>query len=53
MLSVAPGQLKDRFQREVQSIIRERIVERLWAKDVSLWPESRLTTIVHSRPSVA
>jgi hypothetical protein len=36
--SIVPGQLQDRFQHEIQGFLRERIVERLWAKDVSLWP---------------
>jgi hypothetical protein len=37
--SIVPGQLQDTFERELQGFLRKRIVERLWAKDVSLWPE--------------
>jgi hypothetical protein len=36
---VLPGQLQVPFQRELQLCLQQRIVQRLWAKDPSLWPE--------------
>lgn len=42
MQSIVTGQLQEQFQRQFQDFLRWRIVERLWAKDVSLWPEELL-----------
>lgn len=33
------GQLQDKFQQELQNILMGRFVERLWARDASLWPK--------------
>jgi hypothetical protein len=34
-----PGQLEQPFQRELQVYLQQRIVQRLWTKDSSLWPK--------------
>jgi hypothetical protein len=36
--SIVPGQFENAFAREQDLLLRERGVERLWAKDLSLWP---------------
>jgi hypothetical protein len=36
--SIVPGQFENIFAREQDLLLRERVVERLWAKDLSLWP---------------
>ena len=36
---LVPGRLEDPFQRELQYYLQQRIVQRLWARDSSLWPD--------------
>jgi hypothetical protein len=36
--SIAAGKLQGKIQQERKVYGNERIVERLWAKDVSMWP---------------
>jgi len=43
------GQLQQPFQRELQYYLEERMVQRLWAKDSSLWPQE----LIHSDPVLA
>jgi hypothetical protein len=40
---LAPGQLEETFRRELQFYLEHQIVQRLWAKDCSLWPEELIS----------